>query len=181
MYDFGRLHANFCESAAVARLCESMWEAAQSNTRPSRLALDGALLMLLSELMQLAERGHSPGQGGLASWQLRWVLEHMSANIGNDVTLAELASPVGVSPNHFCTAFRASTGEPPHRYFVRLRLDRAKQLLRKHQSTVTEVAHELGFASSAHFSSVFRKHVGAPPSQWRREHISAASVQAYLK
>jgi AraC family transcriptional regulator len=62
-------------------------------------------------------------------------------------------------------------GEPPHRYLVRLRIERAKELLVAQRTPITEVALAVGFGSSAHFSTVFRKHVGVAPTVWRRERM----------
>ncbi|MFC5422864.1 helix-turn-helix transcriptional regulator [Bosea eneae] len=86
--------------------------------------------------------------------------------------MEELAALVGLSPNHFCTAFRVSMGEPPHHWLVRRRIDRARGMLVDPRFTVTEVALACGFSSSANFATTFRKHVGASPSAWRRERLS---------
>jgi AraC family transcriptional regulator len=169
LFDFGALHTQAFRSEKLRILGDNLWTAAADELPISRLAVDGALLCLLAEIYEIAERPSLNIRGGLAPWQLRWVNEHMEAHLGEEVTLSTLAALVGLSPNHFCTAFKVSTGEPPHRYFVRLRIERSKQFLREQRKTVTDVALELGFASSAHFSTVFRKHVGVTPTEFRRD------------
>jgi AraC family transcriptional regulator len=173
LFDFGRLHTSFFRSDTIGGLLGRMWDAAASPLPASRLAIDGAALTLLSELIAAAEQPYAAPTGGLAPWQLRWVREHMEAHLGQDVSLATLASLVGLSANHFCTAFKTSTGEPPHRAFIRMRIERAKQMLTDRRVPITNIALGLGFGSSAHFSTVFRKHTGSSPSSWRRNCVTA--------
>jgi AraC family transcriptional regulator len=134
----------------------------------SRLAFDGALLTLLSELLSLAQRPMTNERGGLSPWQVRWVVEHLHANLAEDVTLSRLAALVGLSTNHFCSAFKNSMGEPPHRYLTRLRIERAKELLASGGESMTQVALAVGFGSSAHFATAFRKQLGTSPTEYRR-------------
>ena len=169
--DFGRLHSSSFRDDLVTALMRRLWSEAGSGTAPASLFLDGAITTLLGALLRTAEarRGtarHS--RGGLAPWQLRRVQEFLAEHLEQDITLRELAQLAGLSENHFCTAFRLSTGEPPHRYLTRLRLDRAKQMLSTPALSVTEVALAVGFGSSAHFSAVFRKREGTTPSEYRR-------------
>jgi AraC family transcriptional regulator len=171
LFDFGPLHTNFFQSKSLGPLFSRMWRSAAADLPVSRLAVDGAVLTLLSELLTLAERSTLTERGGLAPWQIRWVVEHLHAHLAEDISLARLAALVGLSANHFCTAFKSSMGEPPHRYLVRLRIERAKELLVAQRTPITEVALAVGFGSSAHFSTVFRKHVGVAPTVWRRERM----------
>jgi AraC family transcriptional regulator len=84
------------------------------------------------------------------------------------VSLADLAAVAGLSPNQFCTAFRITMGEPPHRWLVRRRIERARDLLADPRLTITDVALSVGFGSSAQIATAFRKNVGATPSAYRR-------------
>ncbi|WP_260860296.1 helix-turn-helix transcriptional regulator [Mycobacterium tilburgii] len=77
---------------------------------------------------------------------------HLSADVG----LHELAKVVGLSAGRLTELFREGTGEPPHRWLMNRRLTRACELLANPSLTITEIAHECGFASSQHFSVVMR-------------------------
>jgi AraC family transcriptional regulator len=177
LFDFGRLHTSFLRSDLASEVLLRMWNSAVSDLPTSRLAIDGAVLTLLSELFDAADRPGATARGGLAPWQLRWVREHMEAHLGEDVSLSALAALVELSPNHFCTAFKASTGEPPHRTLIRLRIERAKQMLADRHLPITQIALGLGFGSSAHFSTVFRKHTGFSPTHWRRDFAVAPHLK----
>ena len=72
-----------------------------------------------------------------------------------------------VSPAHFSRQFRATFGETPHRYLQRRRVERAMELLRETDRSVTEICLDVGFNSLGTFSRVFREVVGESPSGYR--------------
>jgi AraC family transcriptional regulator len=63
--------------------------------------------------------------------------------------------------------FKAATGEAPHGFLQRRRMERAKRLLIETQMPVAELALACGFSSQSHFTVSFRKHVGLTPSKYR--------------
>jgi transcriptional regulator GlxA family with amidase domain len=79
-----------------------------------------------------------------------------------------LARGAYVSPAHFNRQFRATFGESPHRYLQRRRVERAMELLRETDRSVTEICFNVGFGSLGTFSRTFRAIVGESPSSYRR-------------
>jgi AraC-like DNA-binding protein len=79
-----------------------------------------------------------------------------------------LAREAHASPAHFSRSFKRAFGETPHQYLLRRRIERAKELLRITDLSVTEVSLEVGFHSLGSFSTAFRELVGEPPSQYAR-------------
>ena len=106
-------------------------------------------------------------RGGLAPAQERRAKEFMRANLNEAFSLNRLAAECGLSTQHFARAFRLSTGMPPHRFLVRLRLERAKELLRTRALSLVDVALFCGFADQSHFNRVFKAAVGVTPGTWR--------------
>jgi AraC-like DNA-binding protein len=78
-----------------------------------------------------------------------------------------LARVAHVSPSHFARQFRATFGETPHRYLQRRRVERAMELLRETDRSVTEICLDVGFTSLGTFSRTFRAIVGESPSAYR--------------
>ena len=114
-----------------------------------------------------APAGHV--RGGLAGWQLKRVAEYLSANLGVEVSLAELAAIADLSPYHFCRAFKQSTGLPPHAWLTARRIERAQELMAEHPKMgLTEVALCVGYQSQAAFGVAFKRVAGVTPGQWRR-------------
>lgn len=114
--------------------------------------------------------GEPPQNGGygLASWQLNKICDFLTANLDRVLSLSELADLVDLTPKYLCTAFRLSTGLPPHAWARRLRVERAKSLLAKPHVSLSEIAFTLGYGSQAAFATAFRRETGWTPSQWRR-------------
>ena len=106
-------------------------------------------------------------RGGLPTYQLRRVLDYISAHLDRDTSLADLARVAGLSPHHFSELFRQRVGMPPHRYVLERRIERAKDLLRNRTLTILEVALLTGFKDQGHFGRVFRQVIGMPPSRYR--------------
>ena len=103
----------------------------------------------------------------MSGGQLRRVVEHMHAHIEESLPLARLAQVCRLSQSQFLRAFREATGEPPHRYLVRLRLQRARELLEHTELPVIEVGLRCGFEQASHFATAFRTSFGVSPRAWR--------------
>lgn len=111
----------------------------------------------------------SPKRGGLASWQLRRAVDQMMANLAGDISLTDLATECGLSLSYFTRAFKASVGDPPHRWLLRQRVDRAKALMRETRMPLAEIATACGFADQSHLTRVFSASTGSSPALWRRK------------
>lgn len=109
-----------------------------------------------------------PLRGGLAAWQQRRVTEFVEEHLTEGIALATLAELVGLSPFHFSRAFKHSFGVPPHRYHMSRRMEKAKALLAKPASSVTEVGLQLGFSETSAFTTAFRRFTACTPSEYRR-------------
>ena len=105
--------------------------------------------------------------GGLPEAALRTALDYVGDNLAENLTLAEIAREVHMSPYHFSRMFKISTGLSPHQYIMRQRIERAKALLRNTDLPVGVIAREVGFASSSHFAQQFRRLVGVSPRSFR--------------
>ncbi|WP_031074903.1 helix-turn-helix domain-containing protein [Streptomyces sp. NRRL WC-3742] len=106
-------------------------------------------------------------EGGLTPKRLNRVIDHMNGYLDGRLALPELAAVAGVSPSHFTRAFRASTGQSPHRYLVRLRLERARRVLLTTDTPIAAVAQLCGFADQSHLTRTMRLHTGVTPAGLR--------------
>ena len=105
-----------------------------------------------------------------AERRLRRAAELMDAAPEEHFTVDRLADAAGMSRYHFVHAFKKQHGLPPYAYLIRLRVERAAELMRTTGLSLTTIAHELGFASSGRFSEAFKRAYGVTPSSWRQEH-----------
>ena len=130
-------------------------------------ALAVHLLRRHSSLAPEAPDASKRPSSAMPGWRLRRVVEHMHANLTENLSLAQLAAVGGLGPSWFAHAFRAATGEPPHRFLVRLRVERARDLLEHTALPVIEVGLRCGFEQPNHFATMFRKLTGMSPSAYR--------------
>lgn len=137
---FGQLYAECISTAVVARLL-------------------GSSCRTLTGRSKVAE---------LARWRLRRVTEYVDANLGEAISLADLAVAAGLTRMHFAAQFRAATGLPPHEYLLRRRIERAQEMLVDRRASLVDVALSVGFQTQSHFTSVFKRFVGQPPGLWRQ-------------
>jgi AraC-like DNA-binding protein len=98
---------------------------------------------------------------------LRRARDHIDRHYREPLDLDALAKVAGVSKYHFARTFEVAYGEPPIRYLTRRRIERAQDLFRHANLTVTEVCMEVGFASLGSFSSRFTHMVGESPTAYR--------------
>lgn len=131
------------------------------------LATHGAVAEAVRETLERITVGYLSEDPGANRALIDRALALVDRNFAKDLTDAAVSARLGLSPSHFRHLFRQATGKPFHRYVVELRLERARQLLAGTNMPIQEVAHAVGFASPAHFSRIFTRHFGAPPSSLR--------------
>ena len=99
---------------------------------------------------------------------LRRARDLIDRQYAEPLDLDAMARTAGYSRYHFARAFRAAYGETPRAYLTRRRIERAQDLLRTANLTVTEICHLTGFSSLGSFSARFTELVGVPPTESRR-------------
>ena len=99
--------------------------------------------------------------------RLAQVVARMEANIEDPVSPARLASEAGMSPRQLERLFARYLGRSPKRYYIEIRLERARNLLMQTEMSVIEIALASGFASVAHFSKCYRASYGSTPYRQR--------------
>jgi AraC-like DNA-binding protein len=111
--------------------------------------------------------------GTLPVSRLRRVTDYIDAHLDHDLTLARLGAVVCMSPYHFARLFQRTTGLPPHRFVVRVRLEHATTLLASTELSIARIAQAVGFRTPSHFSTVFRRIMGVTPRAYRAVYLRA--------
>ena len=152
------------QDAAIAHLMFALRAELQAGCPAGRLCGESLAMALTMHLLRhyavRLPKGVEP-RGGLPPGQLRRVLDYMQAHLGEELSLCQLAAVVQLSPHHFATRFKQSTGMAPYQYLLRQRIATAQHLLAEMHLSLAEIAYRLGFSSQAHFTTMFRQHVGA--------------------
>lgn len=129
----------------------------------SRFAIEGALLLLVSELARLPELGERR--------RPRWlsvVEDAIDASILEPPSVADLAALAGVHASHLLRTFRRHHGTTIANYARQRRIERARAAVAKGDQTLSAIALAAGFADQSHFTRVFRKAFGETPGAYAR-------------
>lgn len=136
---------------------------------------ESLVLALFAALLEAEQPAERRGRGRLAPRQLRRATDFLQDNCLRNVRLEELAVLTGLSQSHFCHAFKASTGMPPHQWQMQARIGRVKEYLLRPDAALTVVAATTGFSDQAHLTRVFRRWTGTTPAAWRRQQVPAVA------
>lgn len=134
---------------------------------------DTVLLCHLLELIVFFSREYSKSDIPLVQslYRIGRVIGKLEKNYRHDWTLAEIARTAHMSKSGLMTTFREATGHTPIDYLIRIRLQKAAELLTGSSMTVSEIATECGFIDSNYFSRQFRKKYNLNPREFRKNAV----------
>jgi transcriptional regulator GlxA family with amidase domain len=125
---------------------------------------------------QDTQRLSIPTRIGVRHPKLSKVIQIMETNIEEPISPAVLAKDVGMSTRQLERLFRRYLSRSPKRYYMELRLQKARNLLMQTDMTVINVALACGFASPSHFSKCYRSHYDTTPYRERGTHATRLSI-----
>ena len=99
---------------------------------------------------------------------MEYAREYIDNNYQTDITLTDIAEMVHLNANYFSDIFRRETGTAFKEYLTRVRMEAAKELLRKTGFRQAEVAARTGYHDVKHFARVFKKYVGISAAEYRK-------------
>lgn len=149
---------------AAFEQCEQFLNSAFSDAQ--LLASFSSFTHLLS-LLQLHQRASEP-RGRSSEERILRSIAVMHERLQEALSIADLAKQASLSVPHYCALFQRQAGSPPMRYFARLKMQHACELLDHTGLPIAEIAAAVGFADQLHFSRRFKKIIGVSPSAYRR-------------
>ncbi len=163
-----RLHLKRMQLAHVEAICSEMKKESAERHPGHEVVLRAKLLELIAYLSRAYMQGESTETQALQ--RVGEVIGAMENNFSNDWKLDALAQIAHMSKSNLLTVFRKATGQTPIDYLMRLRIQRAMEMLQQTDRTITEIAFAVGFNDSNYFTRQFRKVAGLPPRQYRTQH-----------
>ena len=139
--------------------------------QPGRdMVLERLVEILLIEALRMTQRdGAPPGLlRGLSDRKLAEAMRRMHADPARPWTVEQLARDAAMSRSAFFERFTGAVGVPPMEYLLAWRMALAKDLLRRRDVPLAEVAERVGYGSASTFSTAFSRHVGQPPGRYAR-------------
>ena len=159
--------------ATLVHLLREEWRA----RRPARdVILERLLEVLLIEALRSVGTTASPGLlRGLADERLADAIRRMHESPAEPWTVTRLAKEAALSRSALFERFRRAVGVAPMEYLLAWRMALAKDMLRRKECGIVEVAERVGYSSASTFSVAFARHVGLPPARYARERGAATS------
>lgn len=134
-------------------------------TDESLIGLSTALTRLLG-LLKCQQRAPN-AIGRRREEKILQSIAYMREHLGEPRTLADLADAAAMSVSHYSHVFKEQTNTSPHNFFVRLKMQRACELLDTTDSTIGDIAAAVGYDDQFHFCRMFKKVIGRSPTGYR--------------
>ena len=148
---------------AAAAVAARMYREIRLADDTSSLSLHGLGLELLATLARISA---PPADGGRRGWIAR-AEDYLRANFLESLTLDELAAEMEVHPTHLARVFRRKFGLSMGEFVRGLRIEHAAHLLAQDDLTLSQISECSGFSDQAHFTRLFKRHLGVTPGAYR--------------
>lgn len=156
----------------LSQVALTLWRELEQPSPAGKLYAQSAAQLLAVHLLRHYSSGaktiKEPSQK-LTRQQMRRVIDFVQDHLSQDLSLDALAEQTGFSAYHFARLFRQTTGESPHQFVLRQRIERAQLLLKERELPLVHVAFESGFASQSHLTQVFKRYLGLTPKAYRQD------------
>ena len=131
-----------------------------------QIELGGAIANMLATLVVASERARHDSESREVAERAKFYMEE---HLFHGLDLDDLTRVLGMSYSKFRSHFKNYTGLTPYQYFLQLKVNHAKRMLREGKYSVQQVAYELNFENQFYFSRLFKKKTGVCPSDWQRQ------------
>lgn len=167
------------QDSSMEQLARMVAAALRDDTIQDGLYTDTLAQMIAVHLAQ-RHSAHSPqtrnaGVESMTKSKMRRMAEFIEANLDQDLTLGKMAAELSLNPLYLPKAFRKAFGQTPHRYVLRRRVERARELLSNTEMPIAQIALASGFCSQSHLCHSFSRHFGDSPALFRRRQVSRTS------
>ena len=176
--EYGQQHIELLEhfstqDSRIEHISSALLTELREGGATGRLYVEGLTTALAAHLIRTytsTPRSLPEMTKGLPAPLLRRVTSLIEDRLTEDLSLADLASEAGLSPSHFSSVFRRTTGLSPHQYIVQRRLEHAQRLLTSTRLSIGEIATTVGFYDQSHLVRHMRRVMGVTPT-YIREHL----------
>ena len=130
--------------------------------------LSEGLMFFILTLIKESLESTSEASGGNLRFPLKMVLSDMSINFNEPINIKKYAAMCHLSEDSFIRMFKKNIGYPPYRYQLKIRIERAVELLENSGMNVYQCGEAVGFPDNAYFCRIFKKFTGHTPSYYRK-------------
>ncbi len=114
---------------------------------------------------------HVGGPPPRAAKEVREAVQYIDAGLARRLSLSEMADVAGMGIYEFSRCFKTVVGTSPHRYVLKRRVERARELLATTDRPIADIAYAVGFSSQSHMTDTFRRLLDTTPGRYRRDAV----------
>lgn len=126
------------------------------------------LFVLISRALKMEWENSIKSESLKIKELIRISAKYIDNNFERDISLGDVSKFVFLSPSYFTRAFKEEMGLSPISYLLKVRVERAKELLRDTDQKISDIALNVGFSNQQRFNEIFKKYTGAAPLQYRK-------------
>lgn len=126
------------------------------------------LFVLLSRALKMEWENSIKSKSPKLKELMEIAVNYIHNNFERDISLKDIAGFVFLSPSYFTRAFKEETGMSPINYLLKVRIERAKELLTDTGLKISDIALSVGFSNQQRFNEMFKKHTKMTPLQYRK-------------
>lgn len=153
----------------IARLIMQMQQRFQRWDNRCDLLSEACVRLILAEYREPGQISGQHAPQDAVPKQVDQAIRWFTLNYAQPTTIEAVADSLGYHRTHFSKLFKKYTGMSPLQFLTKIRMERAKQLLRKEPLTVEQVASSVGYTDALYFSRQFKRWHGMPPSDFRKQ------------
>ncbi|WP_195334675.1 AraC family transcriptional regulator [Bacteroides salyersiae] len=128
----------------------------------TKIELNNLLVAFLLQIIRMGQERHARAY----SQCIAITIDYIEKNLFETIDLEKMADKCNLSLSRFKHLFKKETGIPPSEYIIRKKIEKAQILLEEQNLSVKDIAYDLGFSSSAYFSTVFKQYNGCSPTEY---------------
>ena len=128
------------------------------------------LKILYNKIKELIEKNTAENNND-STPIIRIVKKYIEENYKEDISLASAADKVKISAGYLSRLFKKEENINFIEYLTQFRVEKSKELLKDIDYNIIQIADEVGFGNSKHFSKIFKKNVGITPTEYRKRHL----------
>ena len=132
-----------------------------------KVLIQGLLIKYFEQIIICEKASHEKSHS--IPKDIQSTIEYIDANPHISISIEELADLACLSVSRFKQKFKDYVGVPPYEYMIRKKIELSQDMLRFTDMLITQIAVELDFSSSQHFSKVFKKFTCMTPGEYRRK------------
>lgn len=118
-----------------------------------------------------ADHTRTNGKIGRDNQYIREAIQLMQEYYATSISISDICNLIYLSPCHFKRVFKEHTGQTPHQHLMNIRLEKAKELLRRTEDSIEDTARLCGFVNAGHFAVAFKRGTKLSPSEYRKMHM----------